>query len=118
MSLPSLPTVSFLFLTLTTVFSAHRSNSEPGYLSFVVSAYVLLVFFLLSIRWFETLPPRDAAGKIKGKVLIILLSTSLNLLFSWRVSSLLPLGFAAVIWAVATTTVAAGFFLLFCLEEV
>ncbi|CAA7404817.1 unnamed protein product [Spirodela intermedia] len=118
MSLPSLPTASFLFLTLTAAFSAQRSNGEPGFLSFVVSAYVLLVLFLISLHWFETVPHRDAATKIKGKALITILATSLNLLFSWRVSSQLPAGFAAFIWAVATTTAGAEFYLLFYLKEV
>ncbi|CAA7404816.1 unnamed protein product [Spirodela intermedia] len=117
MSSASLTAASIIFLAVVSALAVYRARGDAGATSFIVLADLLLAFFLLSVRWFEVLPPGDAARKRKAKVIICLSATSVNLLFSWKVSFMMPLGFAAVVWTISLTTVVAGFYLLFCLEE-
>ena len=111
------PSLSVIFLTVVSALTVYRDRADKAAVSFVVSAYTLLVLFFLSVSWFDSLPPENISKRKKIRVLIFTLGTGVNVLFSWKVSSVMQPAMAAVIWALSLTTAGAGFYMLARFQE-
>ncbi|CAA7402974.1 unnamed protein product [Spirodela intermedia] len=105
-------TAGLVFLTYSSAAAAYRARSDPWTLGFVVSAYSTLMLLFWFLRGFEVAPP-EKRGKLK--LVIWLLSMTLISMFTYRVASMMPFGFAVVIWATGALTMVAGFYVLFVL---
>ncbi|MQM20971.1 hypothetical protein Taro_054002 [Colocasia esculenta] len=98
------------FLTFDSFLAAYRSRSDPWTIAFVVGAYAALMLFFWAVRAYERAPP---ARKKPLMMAICALAMFLVGLFSYRVSSMMPLGYAVAIWVVAGVAMVAGCFAIF-----
>ncbi|MQL95227.1 hypothetical protein Taro_027902, partial [Colocasia esculenta] len=98
------------FLTYNSALAVCRARNDPWTLAFVVSAYSSMMLLFWCLRAFEAAPPEK---KERLKLVIWLLAMALNAMFSYRVASMMPFGFAVAIWATAGVTTVAGFYAFF-----
>lgn len=114
-SFPWLTAAGFVYLTLTSVITLHRSRNDPGAMAFVAFAYADLVALFLCLRAYERAEPGSAVGH-SLKLAVWLLTAGLTVSFAYKVSAVLPPLAAALVWVVGLATVAGGFVAFFCVK--
>ncbi|KAJ3709205.1 hypothetical protein LUZ61_012910 [Rhynchospora tenuis] len=106
--------IAFLFLTYNAVLSVYRSRGNPWDLAFVISCYAELILLFLCLKKYENLGA-DALveHKCRLKIVILVLTTLLTIMFAWRVSKIMPLCLKIVIWGMSGSVIVAGFYAFF-----
>ncbi|KAJ8649571.1 hypothetical protein MRB53_002594 [Persea americana] len=111
-----MPLLVILILTVTSVFSVIRARHDVPTLAFIISMYVCLVLLFYCLYVHDTLPA-NSQQKEKMRVPIWFLATILNVLFAYRVSTMLPLTLDCLVWAMAGSTSLLGFYVFFIYKE-
>ncbi|XXG82473.1 hypothetical protein AAC387_Pa10g0412 [Persea americana] len=93
-----MPCLGIGILTVSTIFSAIRARHDLPTLSFVISIYVFLMLLFWCLHLHDR-SPHDTKRKERLKVPIWLFATILNVLFAYRVSTILPLSLDFLIMA-------------------
>ncbi|CAL4961727.1 unnamed protein product [Urochloa decumbens] len=94
----------------------YHSRHDPWAVAFVLASFLILASLFYALRVFETLP-RGSPRRGHAKAAVWSLSTVLTLMFSHRVAGLMPFPVAAVVWAMAGSTILAGFCMLFVCRD-
>ncbi|XXG42469.1 hypothetical protein AAC387_Pa01g2741 [Persea americana] len=111
-----MPLLGILILTVTSVFSVIRARHDVPTLAFIISMYVFLMLLFYCLHLHDTLP-ENSHQKERLRVPIWLLATILNVLFAYRVSTMLPLSLDCLVWAMAGSTSVLGFYVFFIYKE-
>lgn len=113
-----LPTLGFVFLTVSVASSINRSRHDPGMLAFVILSYVNLLLLYWCLDRLEMLGPNSPPERRKRlQVAIWVLATALNLALAWRVADVMPWALAVAAWSMAAFVAVAGFYGLFIYED-
>ncbi|CAN6208731.1 unnamed protein product [Urochloa humidicola] len=100
-------TIGFAVLAFNSALAIYNSWGDAASVAFVLGTDSLLVLLFLCLRKFE----RDRGGEGRGrriKAAVWALTTLLTAMFASRVAPLMPPAVAAVVWAMAVATAAAG----------
>ncbi|KAJ3695019.1 hypothetical protein LUZ60_000396 [Juncus effusus] len=108
--------LGFGFLTFNSGMAIYRSHDDLGAVAFVVASYLDLVLLFVCLELFES-TPRGSNKRGYIKFAVWLLSTVLTLMFSYKVAALMPMAVAVVVWAMALSTIFAGFYLFFVYHD-
>eukprot|EP00268_Persea_americana_P004772 TRINITY_DN11542_c1_g1_i1.p1 TRINITY_DN11542_c1_g1~~TRINITY_DN11542_c1_g1_i1.p1 ORF type:complete len:196 (-),score=7.70 TRINITY_DN11542_c1_g1_i1:548-1135(-) len=111
-----MPCLGIGILTVSTIFSAIRARHDLPTLSFVISIYVFLMLLFWCLHLHDR-SPHDTKRKERLKVPIWLFATILNVLFAYRVSTILPLSLDFLVWAMAASTSLCGFYFFFIYRD-
>lgn len=101
------------FLTFNSGMAIYRCQGERGATVFVVVSYVDLLLLFFALRWYETAEP-GSLTRDRLKVVVWVLTTALTLLFTSKVAAVMPALVAVLVWVLAFTTIAGGFYGFFC----
>ncbi|CAO1945764.1 unnamed protein product [Urochloa humidicola] len=110
------PSVALVILGGNCGAAIYHSRHDPCAVAFVLASFLILASLFYALRVFETLP-RGSPRRSHAKAAVWSLSTVLTLMFSHRVAGLMPFPVAAVVWAVAGSTILAGFYMLFVCRD-
>lgn len=104
--------VVIVFLTVNTISGAIRACHDLRTMSFIISVNVLLMLLYWCLHVGEKLP-EDSKERERLRVPVWLLATALNLMFAYRISFLLSLGFSLFVWTLALLCCFSTFYLFF-----
>ncbi|KAF0921100.1 hypothetical protein E2562_038625 [Oryza meyeriana var. granulata] len=109
---------AFIILAVNCATAIYHSRRDPWSVAFVLAAFIILLLLFYALRVFDSLP-HGSLRRIHVKAGVWVLSTVLTIMFSYRVAALMPFPVAAVIWAMAGSTIVAGFYMFFvCRDDV
>ncbi|KAF8697628.1 hypothetical protein HU200_035816 [Digitaria exilis] len=104
-------------LAFNSVLAVYRSWGDAASVAFVLAADVALLLLFLCLGEVERAQQDMAAGAgrndISNKAAVWVLTTLLTGMFASRVAALVSPAVAAVVWAIAAATSAAGFWAFF-----
>jgi hypothetical protein len=108
-----LTALGLAFLTFNSGMAIYRSNGDYESIAFVAFSYFDLVLLFYCLRYYEQ---GDRRSKwVKAAVWV--LTTLLTVMFSYKVAAVMPLKVAAIVWAMAGTTVLGGHYAFFVHKE-
>uniref|UniRef100_A0A0E0FHV2 Uncharacterized protein n=1 Tax=Oryza nivara TaxID=4536 RepID=A0A0E0FHV2_ORYNI len=102
----------FGFLTLNSLLAIYRSHGDIAGITFVATSYLSLLLLFWCLQQYKRAPANSPA-KSRSKAGVWFSSSLLTVVFSWRVSALMPWPVAAAVWLMAASTVVGGFYTLF-----
>lgn len=107
-------TISAAFLAFNTVCAIIRMREDILAVTFAISFFVFLMIFLWCLIVFDKLP-QESKKKEMLKVPIWVLATALNLMFAYRVSTIIQPSMALgwLVWGMAGTTALVTFYFFF-----
>lgn len=103
---------AIVFLTVNAILGAIRARHDFWTMSFIISVYVLLMLLYWCLHIGEKLP-EDSKERERLRVPVWLLATTLNLMFAYRVSFMLSLGFSLFVWTLALLCCSSTFYVFF-----
>ncbi|RLN13675.1 hypothetical protein C2845_PM09G16920 [Panicum miliaceum] len=107
-----LTALGFAFLTFNSGMAIYRSQRDPGSVAFVVVSHLDLVLLFACLRIFER-TPRESPRRKWLKACVWGLTTMLTVMFSHKVTAIMPPLVALVDWTMAFTTIGGGFYAFF-----
>ncbi|KAJ0959935.1 hypothetical protein J5N97_000300 [Dioscorea zingiberensis] len=110
-----LPTIGMVFLTINSIIAVYRSINDPWTVMFVVTAYANAVLLVYYMRNIEKTPEMKRGVRMKATVWT--LASTLTVLFTYRVSIMLPVFLAIIVWLMACVIVFGGFYALLVHRE-
>ncbi|KAG9442293.1 hypothetical protein H6P81_018147 [Aristolochia fimbriata] len=99
------------FLTVNTLVSLVRARNDLPAAAFVVSVYAVLMLLYWCLHAVEKMP-EDSPRRERLKLPVWALATTLNFLFAYRVSAMLPATLGWLVWGLAGACCAATFYAL------
>ncbi|EAZ30904.1 hypothetical protein OsJ_14981 [Oryza sativa Japonica Group] len=93
-------------------FAPTGSHGDIAGIAFVATSYLSLLLLFWCLQQYERAPANSPA-KSRSKAGVWFSSSLLTVVFSWRVSALMPWPVAAAVWLMAASTVVGGFYTLF-----
>ncbi|KAK1305985.1 hypothetical protein QJS10_CPA10g01671 [Acorus calamus] len=102
-------------LTFTFVIAAYKAKGDPWALSFVVSIYAMLVLLFWCLNTSDRVP-HDSKAKKMYHVAVWSLGAVLNIMFSYKVSNVLPFAMVFIMWAMASLAIVVIFVVGFILR--
>uniref|UniRef100_A0A0E0L7T0 Uncharacterized protein n=1 Tax=Oryza punctata TaxID=4537 RepID=A0A0E0L7T0_ORYPU len=100
--------VGFGFLTVNSLLAINRSHGDITGIAFVATSYLSLLLLFWCLQQHERAPANSPAIS-RYKAGVWLSTALLAVVFSWRVSELMPWPVAVVIWLMAASTVLGGY---------
>ncbi|KAJ0959933.1 hypothetical protein J5N97_000298 [Dioscorea zingiberensis] len=110
-----LPTIGMVFLTINSIIAVYRSINDPWTVMFIVTAYANVVLLVYYMRNIEKMP--EMKRPVRMKATVWTLASTLTVLFTYRVSIMLPLFLAIIVWLMASVIVFGGFYALLVHRE-
>jgi hypothetical protein len=81
--------------------------------AFAAFSHANLLLLFGALRRVVDLSPPGSPARGRARVAVWLLTTTLTAAFTWRISAMLPLGFAVAAWVMAAASVICGSYMLF-----
>ncbi|KAJ0988037.1 hypothetical protein J5N97_006393 [Dioscorea zingiberensis] len=103
-----LPIIGMIFLTINSIIAVYRSINDVWTVMFVVTAYANVVLFVYYMRNIEKTP--EMKRPVRMKATVWALASTLTVLFTYRVSIMLPVFLAIIVWLMACVIVFGGFY--------
>ncbi|KAJ0988039.1 hypothetical protein J5N97_006395 [Dioscorea zingiberensis] len=110
-----LPTIGMVFLTINSIIAVYRSINDPWTVMFIVTAYANAVLLVYYMRNIEKTP--EMKRPVRMKATVWTLASTLTVLFTYRVSIMLPVFLAIIVWLMACVIVFGGFYSLLVHRE-
>ncbi|KAJ0959937.1 hypothetical protein J5N97_000302 [Dioscorea zingiberensis] len=110
-----LPIIGMVFLTVNSIVAVYRSINDPWMVMFIVTAYANVVLLVYYMRNIEKMP--EMKRPVRMKATVWTLASTLTVLFTYRVSIMLPLFLAIIVWLTACVIVLGGFYALLVHRE-
>ncbi|XP_066368941.1 uncharacterized protein [Miscanthus floridulus] len=110
--LPWTTVVILVVLAGNFVLSVRRVRDNRGALAFIGLSHLNLLALFYATRRFQLSPPGSVAQG-RARLAVWLLTTTLTAGFTWKLGTMLPLGFMILAWVMAAATVLGGFHLMF-----
>ncbi|CAD6337720.1 unnamed protein product [Miscanthus lutarioriparius] len=111
--LPWTTVVILVVLAGNFVLSVRRVRDNRGALAFIIGlSHLNLLALFYATRRFQLSPPGSVAQG-RARLAVWLLTTTLTAGFTWKLGTMLPLGFMILAWVMAAATVLGGFHLMF-----
>ncbi|XP_058086063.1 uncharacterized protein LOC131233389 isoform X2 [Magnolia sinica] len=104
--------LAIIFLTVNTAISAIRSLDDPWTFAFVVSVYVLLMLLFLFLHLYDK-APENSDRREKLKIPIWAVASALNIVFAYRVATIMNVAMKCIVWGMAAFSTVSGFYFFF-----
>lgn len=111
-----LPFLGLVFLLFNSCVAIYRSRDNPWSVAYILVSLVDLVFLFYILRVFER-TPRDSSLRGKLKATVWFLTTLLTIMFSYRISAVVPPAIAITVWIMAVATMLGGYYAFFVYKE-
>ncbi|KAK1259350.1 hypothetical protein QJS04_geneDACA021924 [Acorus gramineus] len=109
--------INILMLTFFSMIAAYRAKGDLWVITFVVSVYTMLVLLFWCLNA-SKMVPEDSKAKKTYRVRIWSLGALLNIMFSYKVFTILPLAMAFIIWvAMASLAILTTFYAFFVCKD-
>ncbi|CAA7408952.1 unnamed protein product [Spirodela intermedia] len=104
---------ALIFIAASSPVAVYRAREEPlSSSAFAMAAYLNLLALFLSVKLLDTTPPADRTRRRRLKAAVLVLGTTLQATFSYRVCKLLPLSLSLFLWSAVVLVAGGGGWLL------